>query len=224
MEERQMRVHSIFQSINGEVTPSHQGSFCTFVRLQGCSLRCSFCDTKDSIKISRGMRRTPESVLDCIKSKPIKTNNITITGGEPLLQEKELLKLFDLLSGNYHVTLETNGNHIIPTKILYYLRWYVVMDIKPISAGIKDYDSYLERAMENASRLGGNCWIKFPIMDKIDFVHAVSVKDKIKNPWPKIAFSAVLPLTPSKLYTWMFKRRMTDVVLNVQLHKLIGAA
>ena len=91
-----MRIHSIFKSINGEVNKYHQGSICIFIRLAGCSLRCKYCDTVQAQSPDSGK----EMNIDEIINEVVKFKNcyrITITGGEPLLQEAELEELVDRL-------------------------------------------------------------------------------------------------------------------------------
>jgi 7-carboxy-7-deazaguanine synthase len=224
---RLMRVHSIFQSINGEVTASHQGSVCTFIRLQGCNLRCKFCDTKVTQSLKGGVDMSPNDVIKAIESLPVPTRNITITGGEPLLQVAELSKLNEFFQDNECVTtLETNGTIALPDpNILSFSS--IVMDIKPhICLGVK-WATYVDNAMKQVQyNMFATDWVKFPIIAKKDFENAVKVKEELylENKEVSFAFSAVLPLTHKELFDWIIERKEGDVVLNVQLHKLIGVA
>ena len=220
-----MRVNSMFQSINGEVCQSYQGSICTFLRLQRCNQRCGWCDTPSSLDPNGGHEIFGEQLSKDIKNLPVNTPNITITGGEPLLQIEELTDLVENLTcSNYKVSVETNGS----------LSWLpiaglcsIVMDIKPPSSGIKDFDSYRETALINASYLGKDDWLKLPVQTRIDFDYAVSERrillgmGKMKA---KIAFSAVAPLTPKELLAGLFKENIGDAILNVQLHKIIDVS
>lgn len=218
-----MRVHSIFQSINGEVTASHQGSVCTFLRLQGCNLRCPFCDTKDSQDPNGGKEMSVEEVKLAIYDLPIKTTNLTITGGEPLLQIKELTEMKSFLVTQFDTTLETNGT-MDPSSLFFDS---VVMDIKPrgVFGSLKNWDSYLKKALEYATRLDDQDWVKFPILQEEDLIMAIGMKDIIRRKSTvRFAFSAVAPLTPKQLYDWIMERKVTDVILNVQIHKLVGVA
>ena len=217
-----MRVHSLFQSINGEVCSAHQGSICTFIRLQSCNLRCKWCDTPLSLDPNGGHEIFRNQLYKDIKNLPVNTPNITITGGEPLLQIEELTDLVEnLIRRNYKISIETNGS----------LSWMpimglcsIVMDIKPPSSGIKNFDSYREMALINASYLDKGDWLKLPVQTQIDFDYAVSERrillgmGKMKA---KIAFSAVAPLTPKELLDWLFKENIGDVIVNVQIHKLV---
>ena len=223
-----MKIHSVFQSINGEVTASHQGSICTFLRLQGCNMRCVWCDTKDSQRRSKGVILTSEEVYRLIKNQPIKTKNITITGGEPLLQKEELYDLaLALREEGYEISLETNGSLQVPFHI-HSLLASTIMDFKPESSGIGCYDAYLHKVSEAVISLGSNDWVKCPVMNQSDLIKAILFKKTYQKlgylNHPRFAFSAIAPLTSKKLYNKMIKKKIGDVVLNVQLHKMIGVS
>ena len=224
-----MRVNQIFQSINGEVTHSHQGSVCTFIRLQGCNLRCRFCDTKVTQPLIGGGVMTPIQVIRAIETLPVPTKNITITGGEPLLQVKELSQLNDFFQENDFVTtLETNGT-IAPPDPNELSFTSIVMDIKPsvCFATKAKWNKYVENASSYVEHnLFEKDWIKFPIITKMDFDRAIRIKQKLCVDYTEVnfAFSAVAPLTHNELFEWIMKRKEVDIVLNVQLHKLIGVA
>ena len=98
-----MRVTEIFYSIQGEV--SGIGEPTIFVRLQGCNLKCEWCDSKYSW-VSPYQVLTVQDVINQIKE--YKCKNIVITGGEPLLQQDELISLLGHLY-DYQITIETNG-------------------------------------------------------------------------------------------------------------------
>jgi organic radical activating enzyme len=105
-----MQVCEIFYSIQGE--GQEIGQPAVFLRLQGCNLRCKFCDTAYSQKINKNIHTNSEKniptteILKEIKKFPAK--HLVITGGEPLLQQKELIPLLKKLK-NYFIEIETNG-------------------------------------------------------------------------------------------------------------------
>ena len=221
-----MRIAQMFQSINGEVSSSGQGSICTFIRLQGCLLHCKWCDTPLSLDPKGGTEIAVEYIIKQMnRLSGVTTPNVTITGGEPLLQMEELSKLIEeLVIQGYKVSVETNGS--LPWSPISHL-CSIVMDIKPPSSGIKNFDSYRETALINASHLRRNDWLKFPIQDETDFLFAVSERRillGLGKMQAKIAFSAVAPLTPKELLSWLFKENIGDAVLNVQIHKLIDVS
>ena len=220
-----MKIHSLFQSINGEVTSAYQGSICTFLRLQGCHARCKWCDTPDSQDPYGGEEMSVDEICERVKNLRIKTRYITITGGEPLEQEKELIDLIKELKRRdpiRHISLETNG--LLPVNNVIRLADCVVMDYKLQMVADTEIPD------KNLKRLGMHDWVKIPIQNLRDYGNAVKVRDLIYKEGvflsikPRIAFSAVTPSTPKQLLSWIFESKLTDVVLNVQIHKLIKVA
>ena len=210
-----IRINSIFPSINGEVSGRGQGSLCTFIRFQGCNLKCSYCDTKKSQRLSEGPELTIPQIVKEVKKLGLK--NITITGGEPLLQYNGLKELVKALhSFNYIVSIETNGSLPIPY-------WQVcwVADWKTPSSGMHDPKRILF-----LRGLGGGDFLKFVIADEVDFNDAIKVAKKItKYDSPHIVFSpAHGKLAPGKLVNWMLSEKICrneSGILNLQIHKLI---
>src|ERR1051326_7352179 len=101
-----VQVTEIFRSIQGEST--YAGLPCVFVRLTGCNLRCIWCDTEYSFY--GGKKMTPEQVFDEIEQLARAGGLVEITGGEPMLQERELVPLMQRLADSgYKVLLETSG-------------------------------------------------------------------------------------------------------------------
>lgn len=101
-----MKVVEIFGSIDGEGLRT--GELATFIRLAGCNLRCSYCDTCYALKNSDGIEMTIDEILEKVKN--IGHKNVTLTGGEPLIHKDidELIKA--LLENNYMINIETNGS------------------------------------------------------------------------------------------------------------------
>ena len=100
-----MYIIEIYKSVQGE--SSFAGMPCIFVRLAGCNLRCSWCDSEYTF--TGGRKMLLDEVMDEVKMlAPVKL--IEITGGEPMLQEREIVPLMDrLLSDGYEVLIETSG-------------------------------------------------------------------------------------------------------------------
>ena len=100
-----MNVIEIFASIDGE--GSRQGLLTTFLRLHDCNIRCSYCDTTYSYGIdSIFTEMTVAEVADVIES--LGNHRITITGGEPLLQEAAVVELIDELNRRKAETMQDN--------------------------------------------------------------------------------------------------------------------
>ncbi|MDC0325463.1 radical SAM protein [bacterium] len=134
-------VHEIYLSIQGEST--FAGLPCVFVRLTGCDLRCSYCDTAYAFKGGKPM--TVEEVIDAIKEmstpykgKQLKGQNlplIELTGGEPLLQKNSPTLMSQLSDAGYTVLIETSGAHPIQNLDPRIRR---IMDLKCPSSGESD--------------------------------------------------------------------------------------
>lgn len=111
-----LKIASIVESISGEIGRFPQGSWCTIVRLAGCNLRCPYCDTKGTWEDTESIEMTPQEIMGRIHSQ-----NVLITGGEPLVQSEGLEELLDLLleeTGKYTVQIETNGSLPLTEKMI----------------------------------------------------------------------------------------------------------
>lgn len=220
-----MRISEIFVSINGEVSHQHQGSLCTFVRFAGCNFAaytptlytpCSYCDTPHALTDEDSTEMNVEEVIEVIKI--LKNTNIVITGGEPLLQQHELLSLVHELRHTYNVSVETNGSIAIPYWYLDHVSW--VVDYKMPSSG--NFDKMVK---ENYVRLRSKDIVKFVIADHNDFVTAVDIVTDLRYLSMTFAFSPCSPVIPPEmLYLWMqdsdiLKRK--GAVLSLQIHKII---
>ena len=101
-----MQIIEIYKSLQGE--SSYTGLPCVFVRLAGCNLRCTWCDSEYTFK--GGHRMTIDEVEMEVQRLSPDGGLVEITGGEPLLQEREAIPLMDgLLTAGYTVLLETSG-------------------------------------------------------------------------------------------------------------------
>ena len=98
-------VNEIFSSIDGEGLRT--GELATFIRLAGCNLRCRYCDTAYSLNTNQGKRISIDKIINKLKS--LKNKNITLTGGEPLIQKESFLLIDKLIENGFNVNIETNG-------------------------------------------------------------------------------------------------------------------
>ncbi len=159
-----LRVNEIFKSIQGEST--YAGIPCVFVRLTGCNLRCSYCDTTYAYEEGRNM--TISEIINKIEDYSCK--NVCITGGEPLLQNN-VYKLINLLkSKSYRIFVETNGAmniDLLPGNIIR------VMDVKCPDSGMNK-----EMDWRNLERLRGDDEIKFVMSSKKDYEWAKRIVRK----------------------------------------------
>lgn len=222
-----MKINSIFSSINGEVSALGQGSLCTFIRLQGCNLQCYYCDTLDAQDENKGIELTIKEIVQRVRS--LKSMNITITGGEPLDQEGELLLLVKTLHLlNYTICIETNGSYEIPHWGGLVQSW--IADWKTPCSGMRKK----HMKFSNFNNLDSVDFVKFVIRDVYDWEDAISVIKKFNKTSsivtnPRFAFSPLFradqPNVQVKiLVDWMLRDKTclkNNVILNLQLHKII---
>ncbi|MBT3878278.1 MAG: radical SAM protein [Candidatus Scalindua sp.] len=201
-------VNEIFESIQGEST--YAGIPCVFIRLTGCNLRCSYCDTTYAYDDGSAM-----SLNEIIKKvNGYGCRNVCITGGEPLLNE-HINKLIKLLKNNlFKVFIETNGSQnidILPKGIVR------IVDIKCPGSGMEQ-----EMDWKNIKRLNRRDEVKFIISSKRDYEWAKSITKKYKIiDRTTVLFGLVLgKLKPKTLAGWILKDGL-DVRLHLQLHKII---
>ena len=205
-----LKVNEIFYSIQGESTFS--GRPCVFIRLSGCNLRCSYCDTKYAY--NEGSYMDLDEIISLVLS--YKCRLVEVTGGEPLIQEHTPKLISRLIDAGLKVLLETNGSKDIS---LVDKRCIRIVDIKcPFSGEVEKND------FNNLKRLTPEDEIKFVIADRKDYDFA---KNVLKNwdivpfkPNP-VHFSPVYGiLDPKVLSEWILEDGL-DVRLNLQIHKYI---
>jgi len=202
-----MKVNEIFYSIQGEGILVGVPSI--FLRLTGCNLRCSYCDTKYAYV--QGEEMSIPTILDAIKK--FTCTNICITGGEPLLQ-KDTVKLIEtLLQKNYKLCLETNGSISIK-KLVGKKSLVISLDIKCPSSG-----SHEQMNIKNISYLSEKDQLKFIINNKKDYNYAKEILKRY-NPSCNVFFQSVWGTNPQKLASWILNDRL-PVRLALQLHKII---
>ena len=202
-------VNEIFYSIQGEST--HSGRPCIFVRLTGCNLRCSYCDTKHAYE--EGVKMELTEIVSRIAN--YKCPLVEITGGEPLLQSNTPILISKLLENGYEVLMETNGSLDISSVDG---RCIKIVDIKCPTSGESDKND-----MENLKRLGPKDQVKLVIGNRMDYEYAKETIDSACPDFPKeqILFSpASEGIAPSRLAEWILEDNL-NVRLHLQLHKII---
>jgi 7-carboxy-7-deazaguanine synthase len=202
-------VNEIFFSIQGEST--HAGRPCVFVRLAGCNLRCSYCDTRYAYDEGRPMV-IPE-ILQRISGYGC--GLVEITGGEPLLQEETPVLIRQILDSGYDVLLETNGSlDLAPVDE----RCAKIMDVKcPSSLESKN------NRLENLGNLTSKDQVKFVIQNLEDYEYAKTILPLVPGalPFDQVLLSPVMDqLAPKILAEWMLADRL-KARLQIQLHKII---
>lgn len=203
-------VNEIFYSIQGE--SSFSGCPCVFVRLSGCNLRCSYCDTRYAY--DDGEELELPAILEKVGSYPCSL--VEITGGEPLLQNETPGLIFDLLEEGFTVLLETNGSVDISKVDSRCVR---ILDIKCPSSGQSQYND-----LANLQRLSNRDEVKFVIGNRDDYEFAKQIVKQLAalsvNPLHIHCSPVFEKLNPETLARWILTDHLS-VRLHLQLHKVI---
>ncbi|MEM4658157.1 MAG: radical SAM protein [Candidatus Methanosuratincola sp.] len=210
-EEEKLRISEIFYSIQGEGLDS--GLPTVFVRLYGCDLRCSWCDTMYAVE---GGDFTLISVGEIVKKALwFDCKRACITGGEPLLQWKGVEQLTkELLDTGFRVVLETAG-HKMPPPIFADKRCTISLDCKCPSSLMEG--STLPEAI---CMLKPKDQLKFVIKDDTDYEYAKSILDRLPIE-ASVVFQPVFGTDPAWLAECVLRDRLNSVRVLPQLHKLL---
>lgn len=203
-------VNEIFHSIQGESL--HVGRPCTFVRLTGCNLRCSYCDTRYAY--DQGFDMDITQIIRQIDSYNCKL--VEITGGEPLLQEQTPLLIKKLLLNGYQVLLETNGSLDISVVDPQCIK---IIDFKCPSSQESDKNRF-----DNIQHLGPHDQIKLVIGDRTDYKYAKQIiKNYLPNDFPMdhILFSPIADQISAELLAGWILADSLAIRLHLQIHKII---
>ena len=207
-----LSVNEIFYSIQGEST--YAGKPCVFVRLAGCDLRCTWCDT--TYAFNEGQKMSVEDVVHQVDR--YRSPLVEVTGGEPLLQEDVYPLMERLLDGGLTVLLETGGQidvSRVPGGVV------KVLDVKCPASGESDKVEWA-----NIDRLGSRDQVKFVIQDRADYEFArdVATRYALDRRCAAVLFSPVHGVMDAKeLSTWILEDRL-PVRLQLQIHKHIWGA
>jgi 7-carboxy-7-deazaguanine synthase len=219
-----MHLIELYKSVQGE--SSFAGLPCIFVRFAGCNLRCAWCDSEYTF--GGGKPFTQAEVIAQIEAlAPCKL--VEFTGGEPMLQAKELLPLMDaLLAQGYTLMIETSGERpldLVPKAV------HKIVDVKCPGAG-SAANSF---RLENLATLTPNDEVKFVLSDRrdYDFARAFIAEHDLRPKVKDILFSPAFSKSPSPLRTtdnatldprmlveWMMEDGV-DARLSLQIHKFI---
>ena len=203
-----LKINEIYASIQGE--SSHTGLPCIFIRLTGCNLRCSWCDT--AYAFYAGNDLTIEETLQKVDTFGLPL--VEITGGEPLLQEDVYPLMEVLLKKGYRVMLETSGAlpiDKVPQRVI------KILDIKCPGSGEEK-----KNHLENLKLLSPHDEVKFVLLDRADYEWSRDLLRKYDlAPSTQVLFSPVYDkLNLKDLSQWILKDRLA-VRLQTQLHKVI---
>ncbi|HLA62560.1 MAG TPA: 7-carboxy-7-deazaguanine synthase QueE [Nitrospiraceae bacterium] len=205
-----MRITEIFHSIQGE--SSYAGQPCVFVRLTGCPLRCTWCDT--DYAFYGGHECSIDEVLAKVQTYGCRL--VEVTGGEPLVQPESLPLMTRLCDAGYTVLLETSGAvDIAPVDP----RAHVILDVKCPGSGMTDRMHW-----PNLSQLAAKDEAKFVMADRADYDWAREILTQydLASRCP-VLFSPVFgSLDVRQLAEWTLADRL-PVRFQLQMHKYIWA-
>lgn len=204
-----------FVSINGE--GAHAGELAAFIRFKGCNLRCSYCDTQwANLPDTPFTRQSCEELCAWVQSTGVR--NVTLTGGEPLLQT-DIQSLTEALGAQgCRVEIETNGSVPLAPFVSPAHRPVFTMDYKLPSSG-------MERMMctDNFRLLQAHDSVKFVVGSEEDLEKAKEIIARyLPDGGCHIFFSPVFgSLEPARIVEYMTENRLVGVRLQLQLHKFI---
>ena len=199
-----MKVAEIFHSIEGEGIEIGRPE--VFIRLAGCNLRCDWCDTKYALE--NGMEMSVSDIINEVSKYPCKS--VSITGGEPLLQRKELLRLIrKLKESDYWIQINTNGT--VFSAEIFKLVDLITMDCKCPSSEMK---SDLDVLKKTKDLFASKSQFKFVISNEEDYQYA---KDIIAS-FHKDMLNVVLqPEWSSRKFAKKLAELIIEDNLNVRL-------
>jgi 7-carboxy-7-deazaguanine synthase len=223
-----MFITEIFKSIQGEGTRA--GLPCVFVRLTGCNLRCTWCDT--AYAFHGGTKMTVEEVLDRVEKLAGRAGDVSgaqarvplveLTGGEPLLQQEIYPLAEKLIAAGYTVMIETSGERYagqLPTQVI------KIMDVKCPDSG--EADTFEVRNLEV---LEAKDEVKFVLSTRRDYEFArdFTQRHHLAEKVKQVLFSPVFEdpagkwpgLEPRQVVEWMLADGL-PVRLGLQLHKFV---
>ena len=203
-----LRITELFHSIQGEST--YAGRPCVFVRLTGCPLRCTWCDTEYAFH--GGSEMTIEEVVAQVRTYDC--GLVEVTGGEPLHQPDSLTLVAQLCTEGFEVLIETSGAiDITPVDG----RAHVILDVKCPGSGMTD-----RMLWSNLKHLTRKDEVKFVIKDRTDYDWACNIVRQydLSSRCP-VLFSPVFgELDLRLLAEWVLADRL-NVRFQLQMHKLI---
>lgn len=210
------KVVETFVSINGEGAKS--GALALFIRFQGCNLNCNYCDTEWANKDDAPYTEmTADEIIERVKMSNVK--NVTLTGGEPLIQ-RDIDILINRLTDetDCRIEIETNGTRSIKKWDVRSDKLCFTLDYKLPGSGVSsDTDT------DNYNYLSTGDTVKFVCSDESDLDAARSIIDKYSlvckcNVFLSPVFGRI---EPAFMVDYMVKHKMNDVRLQLQLHKFI---
>lgn len=233
-----MKVVEIFTSIEGEGIRA--GFPCVFIRLFGCNLHCSYCDSQYACTGEEYVVMSIPEIMQSVKFYSNGIKRVTVTGGEPLIHDGIDKLLQTLIDEGYEVNVETNGTkfpkrfpidpvediHLDPRRMVevHYVkpesfkkgRLFYTMDWKCKSSGMEN-----EMLIDIVNDLENDDVLKFVVGSKEDMDGALSVIERMTSK-PHIFFSPVFDkIEPKDIVEYITTKGLNDCRVQLQLHKFI---
>ena len=219
-----MQITEIYKSLQGEST--HAGLPCVFVRLTGCNLRCTWCDSEYTFQ--GGVKMSLDEVMNEVQRLSPPGSLVEITGGEPMLQQREVVPLMQrLIESGYKVLLETSGERplaSVPPEVI------KIVDVKCPDSGEGDtFD------LQNLKALTPRDELKFVLSSRRDYdfardflrqhdlapkVNAILFSPAFRKDATGSRDASHCLLDPQQLAEWMIADNV-PARLGLQLHKFI---
>ncbi|HKU26927.1 MAG TPA: radical SAM protein [Candidatus Sulfotelmatobacter sp.] len=219
-----MQITEIYKSLQGEST--YAGVACVFVRLTGCNLRCTWCDSEYTFQ--GGEKLSLDQVMTEVRRLSPDGGLVEITGGEPMLQQRDVVPLMhQLLENGYRVLLETSGERAlasVPSEVV------KIVDVKCPDSG--EGDSF---DPENLDFLAAHDEIKFVLASRKDYdfaceflrrhnlaskVNAILFSPSFRKDATGARDASHCLLDPQELAEWMIADNV-PARLGLQMHKFI---
>ena len=207
-EKTRLKITEVFHSLQGEAL--NVGLPTVFIRLTGCPLRCTYCDTAYAFTGGEWMHIS--SILEQVKQ--FNTSHVTVTGGEPLAQKNCLLLLRQLCDSGYDVSLETSGALLVDRVDERVIK---ILDVKTPASGEVEKNKF-----ENFALLDSDDQIKFVICDEADYLWSkqIVVEHQLENRCEILFSPGHEQLDAAVLAGWVLKDQL-NIRFQIQLHKYL---
>lgn len=210
-----MRVVEIFQSIDGEA--NRAGGLTNFIRLSECNLRCSYCDTCYAQKESDGEEMTIDEILSKLD---FDIKNVTLTGGEPLLNKENAFSLLKaLIEKGFNVSAETNGSINIKDYIESYPEVSYIVDYKSPSSKMEN-----EMIIDNFKNVRDTDCVKFVVsnLEDLEKMEKIYKETNLEERNIPVFVSAVFnEIKLETIVDYLKDRKLNGIRLQIQMHKII---
>lgn len=206
--DQRLRVIEVYASVQGEST--FVGLPCTFVRLAGCNLRCTWCDSVYTFK--GGERRSIADVLDEVRRLGVRL--VEVTGGEPLVHRQAIPLMQALIDEGYTVLLETSGSRDIgpvPAPV------HIILDFKAPDSGEERANLW-----SNVEKLRSKDEVKLVLASRRDYEWArqVIAEHRLADRCTVLISPVFGAVDPAQLVAWILEDAL-PVRFQLQLHKFV---